>query len=924
VWLFIQSIPHDSSDAIYLVAGLLQLYKEVLKLTPGETTLTWKNLTRFIFQLYSDKEVKALEPSLYSSAKDGPKIYGFSTCTPGRLRLSTRYVDKHRHGRFIRKVVNAPDVQLLFVLDDYATTLKVYNHNSSLLKTISVSKTRKHTIITDFAWSQNEKRLGVTMHDNSLQFFDFGDNFSFNHILHNKGEMPNQLMIWYVTVWITCEASGTLNEWDILSEKSSPWPDAHSDQVTQMLELGGDLVASAGLDKVIVLWSMTWREVLMKLGLDKASAHSLAYSSDFDMLLAVGYELSANVYVFDSARDCSRRGQLVGHSHSINALEIMHQSPLALTTDDRSYLKVWDLRTLSCVQSVFLDGMVVNKIIDIKPLSSLLIIANRIHWYEYESSTTVDSNGIETVNVNLVTAVYSRRLEEFIVATTSDLRTVDSETGIITKIYAELSGADSEVSFIALIDKERRLLIALDSGEFAVAVTDNGKILKKFKGHECQITGMLYDPDSSRLVSVSIDGCVRIWRPTNLVEPIKELSEAHEANTVFLTVSFDQVLLCTADDNGHIFVWNLDTFKLIGEINCHSALIGIKLFETRPVLVVCDARGVVSLWNVASDASMVRTFFAFDGGTDNIFNESVKALCLLENFTEFFLTQENQTLLYLCTDRGGLRSYNLGHKITRVSKHIKKINKEAFERFVRVNGSEVRSKMYSVHTSPISASLEINEKVNRVRAHKARVISIEAVKLAGNAMLATLGADLHFKLWTAHLELKCDINITTTKPKLWSLEPNSYCRRAQLYINAQDMLTTIKRRFPKNLRVAEVLDPLKGAKYRRFSKETYITKSQIERVMSLREIAAFKQTSQQMGMMTSSLPEVSQSFSIASTKHSTPVPYSRSVSKLKKKLDTIDETVRVNSFDELQDSFLARRRQQGSVKKFKRLDTKKL
>lgn len=356
MWLFLQSVPHNPSDSVYVVSGLVQLYKEVLKQTPNEASLTWKNLIRLIFQIYADKEVKALEPSLYSSSKEGPKIYGFSICTPGRFRLSSRYVDRQRHGRYIHKIVYAPDVDLLFVVDDHATAVKVYKTTSVYVKTLQVYEQRRHTVITDIAWSYKEQRLGVAMQDNTLQFFDFCDNFSFVHILSNSGKMALQHSIWYISVWISSDMRFTMNEWDILTEEFFTWPKAHTAQITQLLELGGDLVASAALDRKVMLWSLTWKEVVMQLSFDKINVHTLAFCSEFDMLLAAGYEQVVHIYVFDSSRDCSKRGQLIGHSHSINALEIMKESPLAVTTDDRSYLKVWDLRMLDCVQSISLEG----------------------------------------------------------------------------------------------------------------------------------------------------------------------------------------------------------------------------------------------------------------------------------------------------------------------------------------------------------------------------------------------------------------------------------------------------------------------------------------------------------------------------------------------------------------------------------------
>lgn len=286
----------------------------------------------------------------------GPKIFGFSNLSLGRLRISSQYFDKHRHGRYIRKVIYAADIGMLFVLDDYATTLKLYSHNSQLVKTLKVESSRKSAVITDFAWSSTEKRLGIATHDNNLHFLDHSDNFTFAHHFDSRGVLQLQHMIWNVGVWISSDMTASMNEWSILTETTIHWPTIHTAQITQLIELGGDFIASAALDRTIVLWNLTLRKSVMRLEQVSTSVHSLVYSKDFDLMLSAGYELKVQVYAFDSTRDCSLRGHLTGHSHAINALEMMSESPLAITTDDRSYLKIWDLRTFTCVQTTSLDG----------------------------------------------------------------------------------------------------------------------------------------------------------------------------------------------------------------------------------------------------------------------------------------------------------------------------------------------------------------------------------------------------------------------------------------------------------------------------------------------------------------------------------------------------------------------------------------
>lgn len=502
--------------------------------------------------------------------------------------------------------------------------------------------------------------------------------------------------------------------------------------------------------------------------------------------------------------------------------------------------------------------------------------------------------------MSLASVIYSRRNEEFIVATSyclgrADMRTVSSETGAITKIYAELSGVDAEISFVGLVDKERRLLIALDSGDFAIAVTDNGKIIKRFKGHESQVIGMRFDPNSSRVVSAAIDGCVRVWDSAAMDTPVKELTEAHEGNLMHISVSFCQALLCTADDHGVVTIWSLDTFKVIGEANCGVSLVDLQLFDASPLLVICDIRGIVSLWAVG--ALMNQAIFAFDAGADNRTSDEIKCICLVENSFTVYITEPEQTFVFLGTDNGNLRCYNLKIPAAKVQPAKNKNKRDTFNRLVRVNGAELRAKLYPTQPTQILDSLHLNPKIRSVRAHYAKVTSLESDIVAGHFLVLSLAADLHFKIWSIDLELICSINITNQQADVWKLQSNSYARRAQLYSNAKALLTKIKRVFPTNLYAnAYRSNARKATKYSKPKMATTYANSRIQKVLSLREIAAVKQTSLQMEKMTTSLPNLylKTSSSFFFNKSGS---FIRSSSNFNSELDAIDETSKLNATD---------------------------
>lgn len=54
-------------------------------------------------------------------------------------------------------------------------------------------------------------------------------------------------------------------------------------------------MATAALDRTIVLWEISTRTSLSVLVLSEVSAHSIVYSYDFEYLVSAGYEMAAIV-----------------------------------------------------------------------------------------------------------------------------------------------------------------------------------------------------------------------------------------------------------------------------------------------------------------------------------------------------------------------------------------------------------------------------------------------------------------------------------------------------------------------------------------------------------------------------------------------------------------------------------------------------
>ena len=417
-WLLLKSVPHQPEETVYVVAGIVELYKDIQALKQlkvkrskrATSTILWKDVTDYIFEEAFPVETggptpttKMVSHATTTGSGDGPLVYGAKEKNSRRIDLSKRYVDKNHHPNAIRDAGLARNAKCVLTLDQMSDTVRVYSYTSKLLRSI-VPRKDLHTFDTfmmSFDWSDSEMRIGAVLQDYTMSFWDYSDDFTFEKCFKTVHCIQHlQSRIWYLEFgyWVTSDKTHVLNEWDIYSERCKPWPKRHSEQIVSLLELPRMRLASSALDKTIVLWDMTHITSIMTLLLGDVSAHTLVYCEDFDLLLSAGYEIRASIWRFDSESDCSLAAKLEGHSHTVTALEALKGTPLAVTADDAGYIKTWDLRTFHCLQTLNVDKISVTKILSIPDICSFIAVGFRVYWLEYEMPNNTNANG---VNVRL-------------------------------------------------------------------------------------------------------------------------------------------------------------------------------------------------------------------------------------------------------------------------------------------------------------------------------------------------------------------------------------------------------------------------------------------------------------------------------------------------------------------------------------------
>ncbi|XP_047380865.1 WD repeat-containing protein 31 isoform X7 [Sciurus carolinensis] len=136
------------------------------------------------------------------------------------------------------------------------------------------------------------------------------------------------------------------------------------------------------------------------------------------------------------------------------------------------------------------------------------------------------------------------------------------EERIQTKAFQEYSPAHVDaVSVIAALNSD----LCVSGGKDKTVVAYNwktGKVVKRFKGHEREITKVACMPQSDQFFSASRDRRVLMWDLHDSSQPRQQLS-GHAMVVTGLAVSPDTSQLCTGSRDNTLLLWDVGTGRCV-------------------------------------------------------------------------------------------------------------------------------------------------------------------------------------------------------------------------------------------------------------------------------------------------------------------------------------------------------------------------
>lgn len=86
--------------------------------------------------------------------------------------------------------------------------------------------------------------------------------------------------------------------------------------------------------------------------------------------------LEIDPYFFDA----TVKGKLIGHQFIVNNFILIKKTPTVVSCDDKQKIKVWDIRSCSCIQTLDFEGKtVINRLINMVRIEKFAIAGGRLY-----------------------------------------------------------------------------------------------------------------------------------------------------------------------------------------------------------------------------------------------------------------------------------------------------------------------------------------------------------------------------------------------------------------------------------------------------------------------------------------------------------------------------------------------------------------
>lgn len=416
-------------------------------------------------------------------------------------------------------------INKILCLEQVSEHFYVYDDEGKIFKKIKMNPELHYQDprILSIAWSESEERIGASVQDRTLSFFDWKDQFTYEHVIKAKVDY-SFTSIWFVeycNAWIALDPDNVFHKWDIYQETQINFPKVHQQVVTDFIEvLAIPAVIASSLDKKIVVWDMEQCVSLATLSIDTVSAHTLSYSPTFEVMFSAGYETEICMWTFAKSLDITMSKKLTGHNAQVAALHILESQHILLSADDIGYIKTWDIATLTCIQSYYFETRIpLSKIITVSEYR-FIVVGNRLYFFDFEIPeiatkkpkheryksvlNTVKEKmhySAENEITAIIDVVYANQKKVLYVATTKDIRVYDMNLGKCLRVYRGFIKENEEIIHVTLSSNQDFIIVGDTIGKIKWINASDGLVARSYYNNS-QVTALYTIIQYNTLLSI--------------------------------------------------------------------------------------------------------------------------------------------------------------------------------------------------------------------------------------------------------------------------------------------------------------------------------------------------------------------------------------------------------------------------------------
>ncbi|KAL4492632.1 hypothetical protein ABPG72_007745 [Tetrahymena utriculariae] len=600
--IFLELNQFKTEENIYYLMALVDLYQQIQQNMKEERIIKFSDFTDFYYKFFQEKQQisenkvqtylmppqKIIDSNFQNQREidiDPPIIIGQNEQDFLRLNIETLRFDslKHRSDNNIKGYL-AEELDQMITLDSLSGLLNMYNTNAYItyqLKPANYS-VELTTVIVSFAYSNSEQRIGASLKDCTLVFWEKSDDFKFQKQFSTVAFIEDYSTdIWHLEqskMWITTNRLNQIYIWNLLDEKLQETIQTNTfikGNIIQAIEITHiKLVAIASVDKQITFWNFYNKQMMLCLPVKDSGIHNLQYSYNHQMIITAGYEQIIYLYSIDPVNiEYRQEGRLIGHSSMVTALQQIQNTEMIASADDQGVLKIWDIRSFGCLQTIQLFiKSTINQIQYMPQKQVLCLLSSRLGFINFDNKNNLESKQMIKKQPSQewpINVDFDMKNQQIVVCTSKDIRTYDGLTGRMKKLIKGISREKSEITNFCFINQSNHFIITDDKGSSHLFEYPNTSNKTKLHSHQRDITQMRIDFKNKLIITVAKDSQIIIQKinKTGQNELKRVFKNAHHGKGINqLEFSYYHNLLFTGSDSNEIFIYDYEYLKCIGTI----------------------------------------------------------------------------------------------------------------------------------------------------------------------------------------------------------------------------------------------------------------------------------------------------------------------------------------------------------------------